>query len=214
MPVLRCPDDTRLEDYFYGDLAPLEKLLIRLHVGTCSKCRAKIDGLRKFEALFRLYPSDEPPAGFEEGLLRMVRSWDFRPDPVLYDKGATLEEETFKISRGYKIRWAVASFVLVLGSILEYRYGSHMPVLFGKGPNLLSSLQDLGAFWKYVVSGAWWDSFVSVISALRTDGIASLGILRSALPSQIISVLVFGGITTVVFLNQRRSSKDGGEGTR
>lgn len=214
MPVLRCPDDMRLEDCHYGDLAPLEKLLIRLHVRTCPKCRAKVDGLRKFDAVLGQYPSEEPPVGFEEDLLRMVRSWDFEPDPVLRDREETSEKKAFEISRGYKIRWAVASLVMALGSILEYKYGSAIPVLFGKGPNLLSSLQDLGAFWRYVASGAWWDNLVSVISAVRTDGIASLGILRSALPSQIISVLVLGGITTVVFLNQRRSSKDGGEGVR
>lgn len=214
MPVLRCPDDIRLEDYFYGDLAPLEELLVRLHTARCPKCRARIEDLRKFNAMFRLCPSEEPPAGFEEDLLKMVGSWDFEPDPALCGAEDISREETVEISRAYKIRWAAASLVLAVGSILQYKYGPAIPGLFGKGTSLLSSLQDWNAFWKYVVSGAWRESLASVISALRTDGMASLGILRSALPSQIVSVLVFGGITMVVFLIQRRSSKDRGEGAQ
>ncbi|HHX28868.1 MAG: anti-sigma factor family protein [Bacillota bacterium] len=213
MPVLRCPDDIRLESYFYGDLAPLEESLIRLHVGTCPKCRAKIEELRQFNAFLRLYPVEEPPMGFEDDLLRMVRSWDFGPDPVPSGTEEDLEEEKIEMSWGYKVRWAVASLVLALGSILQYKYGSFLPTAFGKGTNLLSSLQDMGALWRQIVSGAWWDGLVSVATALRTDGLASLEILQSALPSQIASVLVFGGITMVVFLNQRKASKDGGEGT-
>jgi hypothetical protein len=211
MPVFKCPDEARLESYFYGDLAPLEMSLIRLHVGMCPKCKTRIDGFRQFNAMLRLYPVEEPPMGFEDDLLKMVKSWDFCPDPAPLRVEPSEEKEPAQVSWGYRVRWAAASVVLVLGSFLQYRYASSVPGVFGKGANLLTSLQDLGAFWRYIVSGEWWDRLGSVISALRTDGISSLEILRSALPSEIVSVLVFGGITTVVFLTQRKASKDGGE---
>ncbi|HHY76813.1 MAG TPA: hypothetical protein GX500_08640 [Firmicutes bacterium] len=211
MPVLRCPDDMRLEDYFYGDLAPVEKTLLRLHVNTCPRCKAKLEALRRFEELLRLYPAEEPPAGFEEDLLRMVRSWDFEPRP---DAGRGRGAFEGGWLRGYKIRWAVASLVMAIVSLLEWRFASRPPAFFGSTSSFLASLYDLGALWDWVASGAWWDSLVSVVSAVKTDGIASLGILRYALPSQMVSVLVFAGISTVVLFRRRRSSNDRGEGTR
>jgi hypothetical protein len=213
MRLFRCPDDVRLEEYLYRDLSLWEDSVVRIHLLTCRECRAKLAGLREFDLALKSISIEEPPAGFEDDLLRMVRTWDFDPDPPSFEMLSPHEDsEPLTLSRAYKLRWAVGSLVFVLGSFLQHRYGPLIPGTLGMRTNFLFSLQDLGALWEYFTSGAWWNSIVSVISAVKTDGFASLEILSTALPSQALSVLVFGGIAVVVFFSQHRASKDRGEG--
>lgn len=214
MRLLPCPDDERLEGYLYRTLSILEESVVRLHLCSCGRCRARLESMREFDCAIRAIPTEEPPLGFEDDLIRMVKSWDFDPDPPAAQAGSLSDErEAMPVSWGYRVRWAVGSLVFLLGTFLQYRYGSLLHGAFGERANLFFSLQDLGSLLNHIVSGAWISSVKAIIAAVRTDGFASLEILRTALPSQALGVLVFGGITMVVFVSQHRASKGRGEGT-
>ena len=50
---MRCPDESKLQDYVDGELGPREFSLVRKHVGTDRAWRAELDRLLARERLLR-----------------------------------------------------------------------------------------------------------------------------------------------------------------
>ena len=64
----------RLSAYIDGELAGSEMLAIRSHVGRCRDCEREEGELRAFKRVLGSMPSVMPSEGFEDRLLRAVRT--------------------------------------------------------------------------------------------------------------------------------------------
>jgi anti-sigma factor RsiW len=68
----------RLSAYIDGELAGSEMLAIRSHVAHCEDCSREEAEIRAFKRALGSLPSVVPPDGFEEKLLRAVRTSELR----------------------------------------------------------------------------------------------------------------------------------------
>ena len=204
----KCPDDLQLESFISGDLSTIESVTVRVHTLLCPSCRKRLSDLRAFQSVLKDIPVLEPPEGFSDKLLAEVASWDFPPpEPLVEDVAkAYLEEEGAEPEvKGIRLRWSLATTAFFVMSFLQWRFSDILPpILQGK---YLMSFAELDSLWNFLFSGAWLRSLKDVVAAIRVDGISSLRILGDTVPTQIVSVLVFGGIVTAVFINQLRSSR-------
>lgn len=206
MPSPRCPDDLRLEGYCFGELSFLESVVVRTHLLFCRECRVRLSLMRDFGSALQRIPLEEPPEGFLDDLLATVRSWDFQPDPAPVPR-------VFQVgAKGQRLRWAASCAVVAVFAALQYRFGSLSLGLTGS-PGIVSSLHDVGSLWEGLVSGASWSNLKAVVSAVRTDGLASLGILWSALPYHLLCVVIFGFTSLAALVCRRRTSNGRGDVT-
>ena len=200
----RCPDDLRLEGYCYGELSFLESLVIRAHLVFCRDCRVRLSLMKEFGSALQRIPMEEPPEGFLDDLLMTVRGWDFEPDPppIPVEHGMM----------GQKLRWGISSAILGVFAALQFKYGS-LSLGFPGTLGILSSIHDVGTIWEGLWTGASWSNLKAVVGAVRADGLASLGILRSALPSDFLGVVIFGCTALAALLCRRKSSNSRGDVT-
>lgn len=212
MKIGSCSDDTKLESLIYGDLSPFESLFMRIHVLSCPSCRERLEAFRALRSALSELPSTEPPDGFAERLLAQVDSWEFPPPkPMIEDVARAYQGEDVSETEpeGLRIRWALGTASFFVLSFLHWRFSDSLPpILQGR---YLMSFAELDGLWDFVLSGAWFRSLKSIITAIRVDGFQSIRILGGTVPTQIAGVLLFGGIVTAAFITQLRSSRSGGD---
>ncbi|HRF60523.1 MAG TPA: anti-sigma factor [Fimbriimonadaceae bacterium] len=71
----RCAQNL-LSAYVDGELAGVEMLRLREHLGVCPACREEVEALRAMKRLLSRSPQVEPPAGFEDRLAAIVLTSD------------------------------------------------------------------------------------------------------------------------------------------
>ncbi len=213
MKVGSCPDDSRLESYFYKDLPFHSALLVRLHLVFCQDCRHRLALLEGFHKMLSRVPTCEPPEGFLEDLLAAVQSWDYPSQLDPSGQSSTVEsssaqDETAPVFR-VRVRWALGMAAFAIVSVLQWRFGDSLPEIV-RGRYLLS-FADIQSVWAFLSSGEWLSSIKGVIAAVRADGFASLIILGSTIPWFMAGVIVCGGVVTVVFIRGLRHRESGGD---
>ncbi len=198
----RCPDDMTLEAYLYEDLSYMAKARLRLHLMLCSACRRRLESLSQFSRMLSKIPREEPPAGFVDDLMKAVDGWGV-PTPA----AAADQEDQAPAVRGpaLRVRWALGAVMFVVSTIFQWQYGDYLPRYLSG--SYISTLKGLQSLWEFVRSGALWQNTAQVISAIRADEFSALEILRTALPTQVAGVIVFGGIVTAVFVSQLKASR-------
>lgn len=204
-----CLDDATLEALIFGDLPALRRVYAKAHLTLCAGCRKRLGDLRSFSEALAKMEFEEPPADFVRDLVRSIDSWGVpTPAPVVQES----DQEALLHGAALGWRWALVTALLVVSSLLQWQNGDYLPQYLSG--NYVSTLKSLGYFWDSVWSGALWQNIAQVMTAIRTDGLSALRILRTTLPSQILGVVVFGGIVTAVFVSQIRASRRGGDGRR
>lgn len=203
-----CPEDTTLEAYLYEDLPYLQWVRVRAHLAFCRACRKRLADLRDFTQMLSRIPNEEPPAGFLDDILKSMENWgDPTPAPV--------EEESDQVTlRGpsMKVRWALGTALFIVSTVVQWQYGEYLPKYLSG--SYVSALKELGQVWEFFRSGAWWQSTLQIVQAFRTDRLGALEILGTSIPTQVLGVIVFGGIVTTVFIGQLKASRGKREGHR
>ncbi|MGE5579351.1 MAG: hypothetical protein ACM3WU_04825 [Bacillota bacterium] len=202
-----CPSDMTLEAYIYEDLSYMQKIKVRVHLAFCCSCRKRLLDLRSFNKMLAEIPNEELPSGFLDNVLQSMDEWG-DPTPVAAEE----EEDQVIVGPDMKVRWALGTLMFLVSGLIQWKYADYLPGFLSSG--YLTGLKGLAEFWQYVRSGAWWQSVLQVIAAVRTDGLGALEILGDSLPTQIAGVVVFGGIVTAVFISQLKASRGKREGHR
>jgi len=200
-----CPSDMTLEAFIYEDLSYIEKIKVRVHLAFCGACRKRLQDLKNFNKMLAEIPSEELPCGFIGSVLQSMEEWG-DPTPV----PAHEEEDQVSLGPSIKLRRASRTLMFLISGFIQWQYADYLPKFLSV--SYVTGLKGLAEFWQYVRSGAWWQSTLQVIEAVKTDGLGALEILGAALPTQIAGVVVFGGIVTAVFVSQLKASRGKREG--
>lgn len=199
-----CPGDVELEDYFYNQLSPLRARLIRYHITKCSVCQERLESIRQFDQVFMNISFEEPPPGLCTRIIDSIQTSTSDAGHTTVVKQPLLDAPVLSL----KIRWAASAALIVLNTLLYWRFGNYFS---RSGSNkYILGWNDLKMFFDLAKSGALRNVLTQIITALKTDGLFALEIIGSVLPNQFLSVIVFSGIATVVLLTQLWVSRSGG----
>ena len=205
MRLTKCPPELDLERYHYNDLPLWESWRIKIHVNKCPGCRERLFRFQAFDRALSSIVPEEPPEEFSRRLVQLVESWEPLNPRLEGDRKVSAR----KLSGfSFKVKWAFSAVMIALGAVFQWRFADYLPVV-SQQYHLLG-WRDLKVMWDLVSSGVLSESLRLFYMALRIDGFTSLEILGSTLPAQLLSVIVFGGIVTVVFVMQIGLSRSGG----
>jgi hypothetical protein len=211
----KCPSDVELEDYFYGQLPLFKEKRVKSHLRKCSECRQLFEDIQRFQQVLNNIPLEEPPPELCSRIVEGIMTTE------AYRPGA--EESTYQdtedASRGRRvfgrpafslgIRLAATVILVLLSTVFQWRVGTGSGVV--NQSSYILSWGDLRQFFDLIQSGVLLNAFRQVFSAFRIDGFSALAILGSALPLQVLSVIVFSGIAGVVSITHVWFSRSGGK---
>ncbi len=217
----KCPGEVELEEYFYGQLPPIKTKLLEYHMKRCSNCQERLDEIRRFHQVLSNIPLEEAPSELCSRIVESIRMSDaYMPldaEPghqaeadAVYPKAGPGSHRVFGIPAfSLKIRWAASAVLILVSVVFQWRFGGYFKPA-NQGSYILG-WGDLKHFIELLQSGALVNTFKQVLTAFRTDGFSALEILGIALPTQVLSVVVFSGIAAVVFITHLWFSRSGGK---
>lgn len=200
-----CPGDVELEEYFYNQLPLIRAKLVRYHVTKCSVCQERLESIRQFDQFFTDIPFREPPPALCNRIIDSIQVSETSADSKTVARDQPLPDAPVL---PMKIRWAASVALVVLNTLLYWRFGNY--VALSESKNYILGWNDIRMFYDLARSGTLRSIFTQIITALKTDGFFSLEIISSVLPGQFLSVIVFSGIATVVLLTHLWVSRNGG----
>ncbi len=204
----KCPGDVELEEYFYGQLPPIRARLVKYHIERCPNCQERLDEIRRFHQVLSNIPLEEAPSELCSRIVESIQMSDvYMP---LNPKAGHGWHRVFGVPAfSLRVRWAASTVLILISVLFQWQFGGYFrPV---NQDNYILGWGDLKQFVDLLQSGALANTFKQVLTAFRTDGFSALEILGIALPTQVLSVVVFSGIAAVVFITHLWFFRSGGK---
>ncbi|MGI6621296.1 MAG: anti-sigma factor family protein [Bacillota bacterium] len=195
MEPASCPGRIELEGYFYGELSPVKAGLVKYHLSRCSQCRQQLEDIKRFDALLRDIPLEEPPPELSSRIIASVKRLGTDPAPR---KGWILPPLLGEGATSVRIRWAATAALILLNFLFRKRLGLSLG-LFGSRTYTLG-WADLRFICDQLASGALWANLKQVLTALRANGLFALEVIGNVLPRWFPNVLIVTGFTLVVWI--------------
>lgn len=214
----KCPDDSEIEQFYYGQLPFLKSLLVKAHIRRCSRCTHLVADVERFDKVLLSVPVVESPKELPDLVMQRIREMDCGFG-LSSESSLDPEYETVLVSSddekrssttvvfSPKMLWAGATLLVIIGVAFRQVLGGYG--LTGRGTHIMG-WSDIEALWGILKSNALLTTLNQIIGALRVDTISTLRVLAGSLPNEVFNVLLSGCIIVAFCIRKVFFKRSGG----